>query len=151
MEGVKSLKGLFTPKNPEKYAGDPKNIVYRSSWELTLMRRFDLDPNITSWASEEFCIPYNDRATGKLRRYFPDFVIKRRDKDGKIQVIVIEVKPHAQSVPPEKGNKTGKRYLAECKTFATNYSKWEYAVRFCAQKGWKFVVLTEREIYGRKI
>lgn len=141
-----ATQGFFTPKYPKKYVGDPKHIVYRSSWELTLMRRFDADPNILQWSSEELAIPYHDRATGKLRRYFPDFVIKKRNPDGSTETIVIEVKPYAQSVPPEKGKKTQKRYLAEVKTFATNYSKWESAQRFCQSKGWKFAVVTENDL-----
>lgn len=139
-------KGIFKPLNPSKYSGNVDNIVYRSSWELICMRRFDTDPRIIFWASEELCIPYIDRATDRLRRYFPDFVIKKRSPDGTITVIVIEVKPYAQSVPPAKGNKTDRRYLSEVKTFATNYSKWEYAKSFCQKKGWEFVVLTEREL-----
>lgn len=110
------------------------------------MRRFDTDPNIISWASEELIIPYGDRGSGKLRRYFPDFVIKKLGADGKIEVIVIEVKPYSQSVPPERGKKTERRFLKECQTFATNYSKWETATRFCQSKGWRFVILTEREL-----
>jgi hypothetical protein len=142
-------QGLFKPKNPEKYIGDVNNIQYRSGWELTVMQKFDNSPSIIAWNSEELIIPYNDRATGKLRRYFPDFVIKKRGPDGKIEVIVIEVKPYAQSIPPTKtGKKTDRRYLTEVKTFATNASKWESAQRFCAAKGWRFVVITEKDIYG---
>lgn len=146
MEGVKSLKGLFTPINPQKYKGNVKNIVYRSSWELAVMRRFDLDPSVLMWASEELAIPYADRVTGKVRRYFPDFLIKKRSADGTIKTIMIEVKPYSQSVPPVKGKKTEKRFLTEVRTFANNYSKWEHAREYCRRKGWEFVVLTEREL-----
>lgn len=116
------------------------------------MRRFDADPNIISWGSEELVIQYSDLGTRsadgspKLRRYYPDFIIKKRGKDGKIEVIVIEVKPYAQSVPPERGKKTDKRFLGECKTFATNVSKWKSASRYCASKGWRFIVITEKEL-----
>ena len=30
-------KGKFKPKNPTKYKGDLKEIVYRSSWELKMI------------------------------------------------------------------------------------------------------------------
>lgn len=145
-KGIKSHKGIFTPINPGKYSGNAKNIIYRSSWELICMRRFDIDPNILTWASEELAIPYVDRASGRQRRYFPDFVIKKLGKDGQIKVIIIEIKPYAQSVPPERGTKTERRFLTECKTFATNYSKWEYAKAWATAKGWEFVVLTERQL-----
>ena len=143
---MKSLKGKFRPTHPEKYAGDINNIIYRSSWELAFLQRLDSDPNIISYASEELVIPYADRITKKVRRYFPDFVIKKRGKDGQIKTIVIEIKPYAQSVPPVKGNKTEKRYLTEVQTFATNYFKWTHATEFCRRKGWEFIVLTEREL-----
>jgi len=106
------------------------------------MRRFDTDPNVVSWASEELVIPYRDRVTGRQRRYFPDFVV--RNKEGK--TIVIEVKPQKEAIPPVRGSKTEKRFLSEVKTFANNYSKWEHARDFCRRKGWEFVILTEREL-----
>lgn len=145
-------KGKFNPINPQKYAGDAKNIWYRSSWEKACMHRFDTDPNVIYWASEELIIPYADRGTRdvhgnpKIRRYFPDFVIKIRSTEGTIKTIVIEVKPYCQTVPPVKGKKTEKRFLSEVKTFATNYSKFEHAREYCRRKGWEFVVLTEREL-----
>jgi hypothetical protein len=41
-----SYKGWFRPKNPIKYKGDAANIVYRSSWELRVMKHLDIDPNV---------------------------------------------------------------------------------------------------------
>ncbi len=145
-------QGLFRPKNPQKYVGDPKNIQYRSSWELKFMRRCDDDPNVLSWASEEIFVPYKDRGTRtadgepKLRRYFPDFLIKVKTKEGKIETWMVEIKPLAETMPPVKGNKKEKRYLKEVKTFATNYSKWESAKRFCDKNNMKFKILTEKEL-----
>lgn len=110
------------------------------------MKRFDDDPQILSWQSEELIIPYTDRGNGKLRRYFPDFLIRKKDADGNIQTIVIEVKPYAQTVPPVRGKKTERRYLSEVKVFATNYSKFESATRYCQRRGWTFCVLTEKEL-----
>lgn len=45
--------GRFYPKNPQKYSGDPNNIIYRSLLERNLMSYFDKNPNILKWASEE--------------------------------------------------------------------------------------------------
>lgn len=143
---VKTQKGYFKPLHPEKYAGNPNNIIYRSSWELAVFQRFDLDPNIISWASEEICIPYFDRATGRARRYFPDIIVKSRNPDGTIKTVMIEIKPYCQTIPPVKGSKSEKRYLKEVSTFATNFSKFEQAREYCRKKGWQFVVLTERDL-----
>lgn len=141
---MKGHTGKFTPTHPEKYQGDAKNIWYRSSWELAFMSRLDTDPRVLAWASEELIIPYADRVSGRVRRYFPDFLIKRIGRDGEVRTIVIEIKPYNQSVPPIRGKKTERRFLSEVKTFANNFSKWEHAKAYCAKKGWEFIVLTEK-------
>jgi len=42
----KTYKGLFKPKNPKKYNGDSTNIIYRSSWELRVMKWLDEHPKV---------------------------------------------------------------------------------------------------------
>ena len=44
------------------------------------MNYCDLNENILEWASEEFWIPYLDPTTNRVRRYFPDFFIKQRQR-----------------------------------------------------------------------
>jgi hypothetical protein len=51
-------QGKFHPQNPNKYLGDPNNIVYRSSWELHFLQWCDRNDNVLEYASEEFSIPY---------------------------------------------------------------------------------------------
>jgi hypothetical protein len=139
-------QGLFRPHNPSKYVGDPTNIVYRSSWELKFMRWADSNPAVISWASEEIAVPYHDRASNKLRRYFPDFLIKIKTKDGKVETWLVEIKPSKETMPPVRGSKKERTYIKEVKTFATNYSKWESAKRFCDKNNMKFKILTEKEL-----
>ena len=51
-------KDEFIPKNPEKYSGKYP-IIYRSSWEMTLMNVFDNHPNVLTWQSESLsCLLY---------------------------------------------------------------------------------------------
>ena len=69
-------KGKFTPVNPNKYMGDVDNIIYRSGWERRAMKYFDNTPKVVKWASEEVVIKYYDSVGKKVRRYFPDFLIK---------------------------------------------------------------------------
>ena len=69
----KTYKGVFKPKNPSKYRGDPTNIIYRSRWELLFMRYLDNNSGIKEWASEELIIPYRSPIDGRVHRYFPDF------------------------------------------------------------------------------
>jgi hypothetical protein len=71
-----SYKGTFLPKNPSKYNGNSKNIIYRSNWELRVMKYFDDHPNVIWWASEELPIPYVSPVDNKTHRYFPDFIVK---------------------------------------------------------------------------
>ena len=88
---MKSLKGRYRVKNPQKYKGDPTNVIYRSSLELKLMNYLDTHPDVLEWSSEEFFVPYLSPIDGRYHRYFPDFSVKRRDKNGNVDRIVIEL------------------------------------------------------------
>lgn len=142
------MKGRFRPKNPSKYKGDPTNIIYRSSYELKLFRYLDLHPSVEWWQSEEIVIPYRSPITGRVHRYFPDVTVKR--KDG--QVILIEVKPKYQTVPPDKSKmktptgKVKKAYINEVAEWGKNQAKWSAAREYCADRGWKFQIMTEQEL-----
>ena len=82
-----TYKGKFKPKNPIKYKGDVKDIVYRSSWELKMMKYCDTTKSIVEWGSEEIVIPYVSPWDGRYHRYFPDFYVKVRDKNSNIKTI----------------------------------------------------------------
>lgn len=140
-----AYKGLFKPKNPSKYKGDPTNIVYRSRWESFFMSKLDLNDAVISWASEEVIIKYRSPLDGKIHRYFPDFYVKSRSPDGKITEMIIEIKPFKETQEP-KQNKNRNRYLTEVKTYVINKTKWDYARAYCASKGWEFIVVTEKDL-----
>ena len=139
-------QGYFKPKNPQKYKGDPTNIIYRSGWELKFMLYVDSHPEILEWGSEEFSIPYRSPIDGRIHRYFPDFYIKKKVKDGKSQTLVVEIKPLKQTIEPEKQNKKTKRYINEVMTWGINSSKWKAAHEFCKERNWQFLILTEKEL-----
>jgi len=141
-----AYSGKFTPKNPQKYVGDYKNIIYRSSWECRVMSWLDNSPDIISWASEELTIPYISPVDGKRHRYFPDFIVKVKNKDGKVSTMMIEVKPQKQSVEPAKRSRVTKQYITEVMTYGINQAKWKAAQEYCLDKGWQFKVLTEKEL-----
>jgi hypothetical protein len=140
-----SYKGWFKPKNPQKYKGDAKNIIYRSNWELRVMKHLDENPAILWWASEELPIPYVSPIDNKVHRYFPDFIIRTKRKDGSEQTSILEVKPHKQTMMPTQKRKT-QRYLAEVATYAVNQSKWKAADLFCKEHGWQFKIITEKDL-----
>lgn len=139
-----SYKGWFKPKNPSKYNGDPNNIVYRSSWELRVMKYLDEHPSVIWWASEELPIPYKSPVDQKVHRYFPDFIarIKQANKE---TTMVLEVKPFKQTQKPVQKRKT-KKFLQEAVTYAINQEKWRAADLFCKEHGWQFKLITEKEL-----
>lgn len=134
--------GKFKPKNPDKYRGDPANIIYRSLWELKLMRYLDVHSDVVRWASEEFCIPYRSPIDRKIHRYFPDFWVEK----GNGQQIVIEVKPEAHLHQPQKPSKQTRKYVTEMKRFVVNQKKFETARDFCKKRGMDFIIMTEHEL-----
>jgi len=137
-------QNFFKCHHPEKYSGNPKNIIYRSSWEMRFMIWLDNHPEVETWASEELFVPYRDPTTNRLRRYFPDFLAKF--KDGR--TFMIEIKPKKQTKRPDSKNK--KQQLKESFIFARNIAKWEAARKYCEQRQWEFKILTEDNIFGRK-
>jgi hypothetical protein len=142
-----ALKGKFRPTNPNKYKGDPSNIIYRSSWELKLMSHLDRHPDVLEWSSEEIIVPYRSPLDRKIHRYFPDFWVKRRSAtDGSVEVIVIEVKPLKETMEPKPQTKMTKRYLREVATWGVNQAKWKAAEEFCKDRNWKFIKMTEQQL-----
>jgi len=142
-------QGVFTPRNKQKYKGDASRIRYMSGWELKLMIYLDQHPDILVWSSEEFAISYRHPIEGTVRRYFPDMWFKKRDKDGTISTILVEVKPLAETRPPQilSGKKAqSKGYLYKATTWAVNCAKWEAAKKLCDAKGWQFMILTEKDL-----
>ena len=138
---AKFAQGVFNPKNPDKYIGN-KQIYYRSSWELVFCRMLDTHPGIQYWASESVQIPYRDPLTGKQTIYVPDFFIVYIDKNKKKHAELIEVKPESQT----KRDKLGKsRYNQE--QYIKNLAKWAAANAYCKQKGIRFRIVNEGDIF----
>jgi hypothetical protein len=143
-----SIKSRYKPEYPQKYKGNPNNIICRSSWERKFCRWCDLNENIISWGSEEFCIPYVSPVDNRVHRYFPDFIIKVKEQSGEIKTYIIEVKPAKQTVPPKQKSKITKSYLYEAKTYAVNQAKWKAASEFCKDRLIEFKIITENELFG---
>ena len=141
-----SYKGKYQPSFPQKYKGDPTNIIYRSLWERKFMVYCDLNENIIEWGSEEIALPYRSPIDRKIHRYFPDFYIKVKESNGFIKKYLIEIKPKRQTVPPPKPQRQTKKYLYEAYEYAKNQAKWEAAKEFCKDRMWEFRVFTEDEL-----
>lgn len=139
MKGV--LKGHYNPVNKDKYVGKYP-VVYRSTWELSVMRMCDSNPNIISWASESVKIPYMNPLTGKQTVYVPDFIVSLENKKGQRILEVWEVKPKKESSP--EFAKTNNNRMA----LVVNAAKWQAATAWCAKNGAFFRVITEDMIFN---
>jgi len=139
----KYSQGRFVPKNPAKLLGK-QDVVFRSSWELTVMNFLDSHPSVIQWASESIRIPYTNPLTGKPSQYVPDFMVLYQDKNGKRRAEVVEVKPSKEAIAENARSKRDKASLI------LNTAKWAAAMAFCKKNGMTFRILTESDIYITK-
>lgn len=144
-------QGRFTPRNPQKYIGNPTNIIYRSSWERIFMAWCDMTPAVIAYGSEELVIPYISPVDGNQHRYFVDFFIIVRQQDGSKKKFAIEIKPYAETKPPRiTKNMLTESVKHKINTYQVNQAKWQAAKKYCEVFNMKFVVLTERELLKGK-
>ena len=140
---TKFARGKFTMKHPEKYIGT-KIPTYRSSWEWTFMNFCDMNKSVQKWASEAVQIPYKDPLTNRQTVYVPDFFIQYLDKNNKLIVELIEIKPASQSIL----ERVGKNKYNQAQ-FIKNQAKWTAATLWCKQQGIKFRILNENDIFSQ--
>ena len=107
---------------------------------------FDQNPSVLKWSSEEVIVPYKSPIDGRWHRYFPDFLIRVRNKEGMTETILIEVKPLKETREPKKRNRVTKQYLYEVRTWGINNAKWKAAKEYCKDRKWKFMIITEKEL-----
>lgn len=144
--GGKYKQGTYTPVNREKYKG-VKDPVYRSSWELHVFKYLDRARNVVEWYAE-MPIPYYSSVKGRMARYYVDLYVVY-EKNGERFVEIIEIKPSQELKPPKKGGgkKAEQTFLQESLTYITNQEKWASAQKYAQERGWKFRILTENQIF----
>ena len=140
-----SYKGKYKPSYPQKYRGDPTNVIYRSLWERKFMVYCDKNENILEWSSEEIALPYKSPLDNRIHRYFPDFYIKVKEGN-KIQKYLVEIKPKRQVSEPKVPKRKTKGYIYEVKEYVKNQAKWKSAQEFCEDRQWKFKIMTEDDL-----
>ena len=123
-----AYSGRYVPINQKKYKGDVDKIIYRSLWERRFMVYCDKSTSILEWGSEEVIIPYISPLDGRRHRYFPDFYIKVKQKDGSIKKIIIEVKPKAQCGPPKPPKRKKPPIYHAVRSRGVNSSNREIAI-----------------------
>jgi hypothetical protein len=152
---AKYKQGIYTPVHPEKWiiteSFDMKQpgIKYRSSWEKKFFYFMDMNPNIVKCNSEGVVIPYLNPVRNKISKYYMDCTFETKDGT----VFLVEIKPFKETVHPKPPRKNAKNpqkaqrtYIKAIETYAVNQAKWEAAERFCNEKGFKFVIITEKEL-----
>lgn len=139
-------KRKYTPINPQKYVGDPTNIIMRSSWETRFALWCDNNPSVIKWNSEETVVPYVCPTDNRRHRYFIDFRIQIRDKSGTLRTYLVEIKPDKQTRPPNVPSRKTKRFLIEAATYMKNEAKWKAATQYAKDRGWEFIILTEHHL-----
>jgi len=74
----------------------------------------------------------------------PDFFIQYLDKNGRMLVELIEIKPASQTILERVGkNKYNQQQ------FVKNQAKWAAANIWCRQQGIKFRILNENDIFSQ--
>jgi len=136
--------GEYHPKNKDKYKGKLP-IIFRSSWEKQAMWWLDNHPGVVSWGAESTVIPYYFK--GKRHRYFIDLTATFTTSTGH-QKYLIEIKPYKQTIPPvDSPRKKKKTLMQEAFTYGKNQAKWDAATAYAKRKGWKFIVVTEKQLF----
>ncbi len=153
--------GFYEPRFPDKYivsearlgGGNKDNRpFYRSGWERDFMILCDVNSAISKWSSEPFPITYISPKDNKPHRYFLDFYFETGSGDN-IRRVGVEVKPYAQTQvpvrPKNNDQKSLERYADAMLTYMINKAKWEAAEVFCKENDMDFVIITEKELYGK--
>jgi hypothetical protein len=114
--------------NSSKLTNPPAK--FKSGWELNYMKFLDNDPMVKCYSYEPFFLMYiSNNNSGKLRKYFPDFLIENIDGTK----ILVEVKP---------AKKVDNR---------VNKKKADAAMLWCREHGVNYKVVTEVELKKMKI
>lgn len=143
-------KGIYRPKNSKKYVG-LSHPTYKSSWELYFFKWCDNNPSVLEWSSESVVIPYISPIDNSVHRYYVDNAIVLNEGNKKVKYLV-EIKPHKQTIPPShKGNKKESTIIHEQVTYSVNKAKWEAADTWAKNNGYKFLILTENELFPKNI
>jgi len=167
-ETARTKQGYYKVKNKEKYIGDSKLVIYRSSWEFSFMKWCDFSPSIKHWSSEPVRIPYYDRVSkldelNKLgldpnkpknwvkKNYHTDFWVEVDKGQGDLEKWFIEVKPkhHLKKPRPPKVNsplKEVKKFNRQAKAFLINEAKFAAINEWAKRNNCKFYIFTEDQL-----
>jgi hypothetical protein len=152
-KGNKVKQGYFTPKNPEKYEGDPSAIIYRSSWELKFLTYCDNHESIIKYAAEKVGVPYINPILKKESTYWIDCWMLTKSPDGTLTRWLIEIKPNKYLTPPEAPNRLTEKatlnYAHHAKAYIINNAKFTAAKAYAAKNNMRFGIITENFLFNK--
>ena len=111
----------------------------------------DTKESVLKWSSEPVTIKYKWSKDGKAHKYYPDFYMTTagENDEGPVEWLV-EIKPEAQikkPLPPKtKSKKALNSYKFLAESYIKNRDKYAYANAWCENRGWRFIVLTEKPL-----
>lgn len=140
------MKGEYEVSNVDKCING-KSIKYKSKYEQRMMTYLDTSSSILKWGYEVLHILYISPSDGKEHKYEVDFYVEAIAVDDSIKKIAIEVKPLKQVLPPTGNNRSNKTKIIEENVYQLNQIKWEFAKKWCENKGIEFKIITETELY----
>jgi len=109
----------------------------------------DTKDNVVKWSSEPVEIKYIYSYDKREHKYYPDFYMKTKTEEG-FEEFLVEIKPSAQIKKPKPPTKKSKKALASYKflaeQFIKNRDKYAYAKQWAENRGWRFIVLTEKTL-----
>lgn len=149
MYAGKARRGIFVPKNMDKYIGKSETIEFRSSWEMRALEFFDNNPNVVRWSYEDIQIRYlkpQPDGTLKMGVYIPDAYVEYYNRDGQLKKEMLEIKPKKQTTRSRSRKVQQKMY--ENYVYTVNMAKWNAAEQWCKQRGIVFRIITETSIFG---
>ena len=136
-------------------------LYYRSGLEQKMMIYLDNNDNIINWGAEHLKIPYtktewiSEKQEFKTSEhvYYPDFYYELKKSDGSISRVVAEVKPDSETSEPKLANnptsKQLKNFEYALKMYNKNLSKWKYMIAYRENKGFEFIIITEKHLGGK--
>ena len=140
-------QGIFIPKNPNKFIGS--KAIYRSGLELKFFRFCDNNKNVKRWGSENVIVPYMSPLDNRGHKYYVDNYIEILEGN-KLVKYLVEIKHSRETKPPKTKYRNRKHLLYEQKTFVTNQAKWQAAREYSKKRGYKFIILTEKELISKR-
>ena len=142
----KFIKPLDEYMQSTKMKDNDCYIQYKSSLERIAFCYADLNPRVTKFSIEPFNIPYVKPTDNKVHRYFIDMLLVFETGE----TFLVEIKSYVETIPPNppkiKNANSMIRYQEALETFMTNQAKWTQAKQFAEQRGFKFIVLTEKQL-----